>query len=148
MMKQHLLNSNLFAFYLTNKNDGMESDITFGYYDTSKFTGSVVWHPIIFEYMFGIKLDDIKVGGKSLGICDQGGLMGDNECIITVDSGSSEFAMPDLIYDKLPSIGIPTMQVAVGCEDFAQMSLTYVINGVDYKIDPEDWLDGPVSPKD
>jgi len=28
------------------------------------------------------------------------------------------------------------------------MSLTYVINGIDYKIDPEDWLDGPVSPKD
>jgi len=56
--------------------------------------------------------------------------------------------MPDLIYDKLPSIGFPTKEVSVGCEDFSKMSLTYVINGVDYNIDPSDWLDGPVSPKD
>lgn len=75
MMDQHLLKSNLFAFYLTNKNGGMKSDITFGYYDTSKFMGKIVWHPIVFEYMFGIKLDDIKIGGKSLGICGNGGLM-------------------------------------------------------------------------
>jgi saccharopepsin len=108
----------LFAFYLTNKNGGMESDITFGYYDTSKFTGKIVWHPIIFEYMFGIKLDDIKIGDKSLGICDKGGLMDGHDCIITVDSGSSEFAMPDLIYDKLPSIGIPTMETSVNCGKF------------------------------
>ena len=70
------------------------------------------------------------------------------ECIITVDSGSSEFAMPDLIYDSLPSIGVPTLQKSVGCKDFEKMTLTYVINGVDYEIDPHDWLDGPVSPKD
>ena len=138
----------MFAFYLTNKNEGMESDITFGYYDTSKFMGKIVWHPIVFEYMFGIKLDDIKIGGKSLGICGKGGLMDGEECIITVDSGSSEFSMPDLIYDRLPSIGFPTKEVSVGCEDFTKMSLTYVINGVDYTIDPSDWLDGPVSPKD
>jgi len=93
----------------------MESDITFGYYDTSKFTGKINWHPIVFEYMFGIKLDDIKIGNKSLGICGKGGLMDGNECIITIDSGSSEFSMPDLIYDKLPSIGVPTMEKSVGC---------------------------------
>lgn len=56
--------------------------------------------------------------------------------------------MPDLIYDKLPSIGLPTMEASVGCEDYTKMKLTYVINGVDYEIDPQDWLDGPVSPKD
>jgi len=41
MMNQDLLQSNMFAFYLTSKKDGMESDITFGYYDTSKFSGKI-----------------------------------------------------------------------------------------------------------
>lgn len=41
IMSQHLLQSNMFAFYLTSKKDGVESDITFGYYDTSKFSGSI-----------------------------------------------------------------------------------------------------------
>ena len=41
MMSQNLLQSNMFAFYLTSKKEGMESDITFGYYDISKFSGKI-----------------------------------------------------------------------------------------------------------
>ena len=76
----------------------MASDITFGYYDTSKFSGKIAWHPVVFKYMYGIKLDDIKIGVNSLGICEKGGLMEGNECIVTIDSGSSSFAMPEFIY--------------------------------------------------
>jgi saccharopepsin len=100
MIEEKSLKHNLFAFYLTNKKDGgMESDITFGYYDKSKFHGKLVWHKVLFKYMYGIKLDDIKIGDKSLNICGKGGLMEGQECLITIDSGSSEFSMPDLIYD-------------------------------------------------
>lgn len=31
-----------------------ESDLTFGYYDKTKFTGKINWHPVLFKYMFGI----------------------------------------------------------------------------------------------
>jgi len=54
MMEQHLLKDNLFAFYLTVTAQGAESDLTFGYYDKTKFVGDLVWHPIEFKYMFGI----------------------------------------------------------------------------------------------
>ena len=48
---------------------GLHSDLTLGYYDKSKFKGSIDWHPILFKYMFGVKLDDIKIGGKPLNLC-------------------------------------------------------------------------------
>ena len=48
MMGQKLLKDNLFAFFLTIKNEEMESDLTFGYYDKTKFTGDIKWHPVEF----------------------------------------------------------------------------------------------------
>ena len=66
---QNLLKNNLFAFYLTPSKSSVESDLTFGYYDKTKFKGDITWHPIVFKYMYGIRLDDIKMNGKSLGLC-------------------------------------------------------------------------------
>jgi hypothetical protein len=69
MMNQNLLKNNLFAFYLTQQAQNVESDITFGYYDKTRFKGEITWHPVDYQYMYGLKLDDIKVNNKSLGFC-------------------------------------------------------------------------------
>lgn len=66
----------------------MESDLTFGYYDKSKFKGEIDWHSVKYEYMFGVQLDDIKFNGQSSGVC-QG-----KECLITFDSGTSLMSVP------------------------------------------------------
>jgi len=87
MMKQHLLKNNLFAFYLTSDDSQNESDLTFGYYDKTKYIGTMKWHPIIYKFMFGIALDDILINGRSLGFCGPNGK--NKNCIITVDSGTS-----------------------------------------------------------
>jgi len=44
--------------------------MTLGYYDKSKFKGDIHWNPVEFKYMYGIKLDDVKVNGKKLNICE------------------------------------------------------------------------------
>jgi cathepsin D len=145
MMKQHLVKSSLFAFYLTENNDGIESDITFGYYDRTKFTGNIVWHPVIGNReFFIIKLDDLKVGGKSLGLCGKNGLM-KKDCLVTVDSGSSTFAASGSFYRNLHKLGVGTHTNPVDCSNLENMKLTYVINGIDYEIDPLDYLVGPVT---
>jgi len=100
MMDQGLLKKNVFAYYFTTKQAesmGLQSDLTFGYYDKAKFKGDVHWNDIKFKYMFGVKLDDIKFNGKSSGICKdrpQG-------CLITFDSGTSLMSMPTFATDKL-----------------------------------------------
>ena len=52
MIQQHLLQSNVFSFYLTSLEDerkfGIKSDLTFGYYDKTKFDGDIHWNDILF----------------------------------------------------------------------------------------------------
>jgi len=100
MINQKLLKTNVFAFYFTSKQAeqaGMTSDLTFGYYDKSKFKGDVDWHPVQYKYMFGVKLDDVKVGGKELNMCE-----GKSEgCMITFDSGTSLMSFPTWATQKM-----------------------------------------------
>lgn len=68
MMDQKLLKNNMFAFSFGTGSAG--SDLTLGYYDKEKFTGDIAWNDVLFKYMYGVKLDDLKVNGKSTGVCD------------------------------------------------------------------------------
>lgn len=97
MINQKLLTSNVFAFYLTSIQDekvGLKSDLTFGYYDKTRFNGPVHWNDIKFKYMFGVQLDDIKVGGRHLNICDGR----PDGCLITFDSGTSLMSVPSFAF--------------------------------------------------
>ena len=143
MMAQNLLESNMFAFFLSSQQDeaqGRKSDLTFGYYDKTKFKGDIHWNDIKLKYMFGVKLDDIKVNGVSTGVCadrPQG-------CLITFDSGTSLQSMPKFAIKKFKHLGLPTATNLVQCQsknDFGD--LTFVINGVDYPLSADEWMFDP-----
>lgn len=92
----------MFAFYMTDKDAGIQSDLTLGYFDKEKFTGEMSWNDVKFKYMFGVKLDDVKVGGQSLGVCEG------RECLITFDSGTSLMSMPSWAEKALMQKNIPS----------------------------------------
>lgn len=73
------------------------SDLTFGYYDKTKFSGEISWHPVDYKYMYGVKFDDISIGGKKLNLCSKLG----KECLVTFDSGTSLMSMPLKAADML-----------------------------------------------
>lgn len=97
VMGQSLLKNNIFSFYV-----GSPPEMLMGYYDKSKFKGDIHWNPVEFKYMYGIKLDDFKVNGKLLNICE-----GQSSCLVTVDSGSSMNAFPDFVHKKLAQNKLP-----------------------------------------
>lgn len=143
MIQQNLLQSNVFAFYLTSLDDenkfNTKSDLTFGYYDQTKFQGDIHWNDIMFQYMFGVKLDDIKVNGVNLNICE-----GKDECLITFDSGTSLMSVPSFAFKKMIKNHIPTAHSGVECNsknDFGDF--TFVINGKDYNLTPDEWMFDP-----
>lgn len=142
MINQKLLQDNLFAFYLTSKMDeemeGLDSELTFGYYDKSKYTGDMIWHPILHKLMFGIQLDDIKVNGVPMGIC---GNANQETCLVTVDSGTSEFTMPSWAIKKV--IGkMPLKNSPMKCNSQAEFgNITFVINGFEYTMPNDDWVE-------
>jgi cathepsin D len=114
MINQKLLNQNMFAFYFTTKqaeSSGMKSDMTFGYYDKEKFSGDIHWNDIKFKYMFGVKLDDVKVNGKSMGMCQS------KECMITFDSGTSLMSMPSFAINALKANGVPSADNILPCNN-------------------------------
>lgn len=92
MMDQKVLKSNIFAFYYGSQGN----DLSLGYYDKAKFTGDITWYDVAFKYMYGIKFDDIKINGKSTGVCGLG-----KECLITFDSGTTLMSIPTFAAKKL-----------------------------------------------
>jgi len=142
MIQQKLLQDNLFAFFLTSKMDeemsGLDSELTFGYYDKSKYTGDMVWHPILHKLMFGIALDDIKVNGVPMNICNN---PNQPTCLITVDSGTSEMTMPSWAVKKVHG-KMPLKTNSMRCkstQDFGD--ITFVINGFEYSLPNDDWVE-------
>ena len=141
MMSQKLLASNMFAFYLTTKEEeadlGHRSDLSLGYYDKTKFHGDIDWHDIKLKYMFGVPLDDMKVNGKALNICSSI----DNECLITFDSGTSLGSVPVPAAKHMIEAGIPTADHMVECTSRDEIGdLTYVIGGKEYTLTADEWL--------
>jgi cathepsin D len=138
MIKQNLLQNNVFAFYLTSKSNeamGLKSDLTLGYYDRAKFIGNIHWNDIKFKYMFGVDLDDVLINGKSTGLCEG------RECLITFDSGTSLMSMPTFATEALNKQGVPTASKAVSCKSEKQFGeLTLVIGGKKYVLDNDEWM--------
>lgn len=136
MISQHLLKDNIFAFYLSDDPHGAdsESELTFGYYDKTRFVAPLVWHPVVYKSMFALHLDDILMGGKSLGFCNP-------NCTIVPDSGTSYMSLPSYLFDKTPGV-MPTISRSMRCESIDDFGdLTFVINGVNYDIPASEWLD-------
>lgn len=141
MMNQNLIEEGLFAFYLTTEQQKFDSEMTFGYYDKSKFKGPINWHNTTYRRMFGIKLDDIIINGKPLNLCGENGTI--RSCLITVDSGTSFLSMPSQAMNLLRG-KIPTASEGLDCtspKDFGE--ITWVIDGIHYTLEAEEWIYPP-----
>jgi hypothetical protein len=120
----------MFSFHV-----GENPTMTMGYYDKSKFKGDIHWSPIEYKYMFGIKLDDIMVGGKRLNICK-----GQESCLATVDSGSSVNMFPAFAQKVMHEANLPSTK-GVKCkkpEDYGD--LTLILNGKEFIIPNKEWV--------
>jgi hypothetical protein len=131
MIQDSLLNKNIFSFFLGHNNDE-ESYLLFGDYDKSKFTGQLNCHPVVDKLFWSLKLDDIKLNGKSLGICDG------KDCIVTPDSGTSYSTMPSWAMQDAQKM-LPLKEDCRSDHNFG--TLTYTIDGVDYDISSSHFME-------
>lgn len=142
-----MLSKNIFSFYVVDDREeklgGLQSEISFGYIDSKKYTGNIKWHPVLFKYMYGMKLDDIIINNKSLGFgCAQ------KECLVTIDSGTSHLAFPEWAIEKVAG-HVPLQTKGIACttsEIFGD--LTFIINGESYTLPNNDWTFEPEKGKD
>lgn len=110
-----------------------DSELTFGGYDTTRFEGSLTWHPVIDQLFWSLNLEDVRIGDKSLGICQ------DRQCFATPDSGTSLSTMPSW---ALSVFNDATYEHGMPCVEGFDMSLedlVFVIDGVDYPLPSHHW---------
>ncbi|KAM7053541.1 cathepsin E [Molossus nigricans] len=144
MMAQNLVDVPMFSVYMSSDPEGgSESELIFGGYDHSHFSGSLNWVPVTKQGYWQIALDTIQVGGAVM-FCSEG-------CQAIVDTGTSLITGPSNEIKQLQkAIGAEPMdgEYAVECDNLNVMpDVTFTINGVPYALQPTaytllDFVDG------
>ena len=135
LMQSGQLAANVFSFYMSqNPDEG--SILTFGGWETERFTGEIQWHDVRDPKLFWtIKLDDVRVGGKSTGLCNKEGA----NCLVCPDSGTSMATFPPDHYEEW----VKNNQIYESCAENKELEypdLTYVIDGVEYTVPSHHWV--------
>ncbi|XP_077013705.1 cathepsin E [Tamandua tetradactyla] len=144
MMAQSLVALPMFSVYMSSDPEGGSgSELIFGGYDHSHFSGSLNWVPVTKQGYWQIALDQIQVGGTVM-FCPEG-------CQAIVDTGTSLITGPsDKIKQLQKVIGAAPMdgEYAMECANLNVMpDVTFIINGVPYTLGPPaytllDFVDG------
>lgn len=121
--------------------DEEASELMLGNWDESKYTGPMKWHKVEHKLFWSIALDDVKIDGKSLGLC--GGFSG-KKCLFTPDSGTSLITMPGWAFRQFSSEHGKRAACSVG-DEYGFGDMTFTINGVDYDIPSHHWMERDVS---
>lgn len=144
MMAQNLVDLPIFSVYMSSDPEGgSSSELTFGGYDSSHFSGSLNWVPVTKQAYWQIALDGILVG-DTVTFCSEG-------CQAIVDTGTSLITGPSHKIKQLQeAIGAAPVdgEYAVECANLSDMpDITFIINGVSYSLSPTaytllDFVDG------
>ncbi|XP_078276605.1 gastricsin-like [Rhinoraja longicauda] len=132
MMNNRLVEEPVFSVYLGRQpNSQNGGEVTFGGVDTSKYSGEIVWVPVLQELYWLIPMQGVLVGGRTA-FCSRG-------CQAMVDTGTSLLTAPSEELEELMRyIGAQQNQngdYIVNCNDVSRMpSLTFVISGMDLTI--------------
>jgi cathepsin D len=129
MMSQGVLTSNIMSFYYS-LDFSEHSSLTLGAIDHSKFKGSLTWVPLIknLEFYWLIQIDDVRIGDKSLGVCNSG-------CRAAVDTGTSLLTAPSSAMLQMMN------EIDLDCQALYKVpDIVFVINGQDYAIPAEDYV--------
>ena len=86
----------MFSFYYDRAAGDSSSRLILGGVDRSLISKDVKYYPVVNEYYWTIKADNILVGGKDVGVCTNG-------CEVIADTGTTLITGPSDDLDKMLS---------------------------------------------
>lgn len=129
IIQNKLLIHNIMTFYYSLDPE-TNGEITLGYIDKTKYSGKIHYYKVIDKFYWTIKLDDILLNGKSLGLCPDG-------CKAVVDTGTSLITGPTRQLTKL----LTSITVKDDCDGYSHAEkVTFVLNGNHYTLNGEDYI--------
>ena len=73
--------------------------MTFGYYDDAFRSDDLVWNNIEIKTQAGIRIQNVLVNGKDLGLCDTTKNKAIAKgCFLHIDSGTTNQGLPDFAF--------------------------------------------------
>ena len=131
IINQKLLKRNIMSFYYS-VNENTEGEITLGYINPKRFKGKLIYYKVIDEFYWMIKIDDIRLGDKSLNLCPKG-----KGCRAIVDTGTSLITGPT----KDLRVLLKAIKVENNCKNYnLGQPLIFVINRDEYVLDVGDYI--------
>jgi len=136
MIDQGLLDEPVFAFYLSDTNNGDESEAIFGGVNKDHYTGKIVEIPLRRKAYWEVDLDAISFGDATVELDNTG---------VILDTGTSLIALPSTLAELLnKEIGAKKSyngQYTVECDKRDSLpDLTFTLSGHDFSIGPYDYI--------
>jgi saccharopepsin len=135
MVAQKLVDEPMFAFYLTDKNSSAPSEMTFGGYDRSKYTGNINWVPLVRKGYWEVVLQEATVGEITIASST-------SKATAVLDTGTSLIAVPTRIAERINK-EIGTFHVPLPVLKELRLfrcnkklpTVTFTMGGVTYSLD-------------
>jgi len=138
LVNQGEVSDPVFSFWLSkDPNASQGGEITFGGLDDSRYSGDVTYVPLNSETYWAFLMDDLKIGGKSAGVC--------SDCQAIADTGTSLLAGPkddvQKINDAIGAKTGPTGEATVDCSALSSMpDISFTLKGKDFTLTPDQYV--------
>jgi len=125
-----------FGVFLTEGDDGEESEIAFGGHNPARLAGPLSWVPMAKPELgyWQVEVLSVSVGGQRLDVCDGGG------CFGILDSGTSHLGFPA---SHTPAVSELLTRPASGVEDCRLVDAPVVeieLRGVTLRLHPNTYM--------
>lgn len=137
LKEQGVIKKNVYGMAFGLPGDKQNSEITFGAYNSGRYSGSLKTVPITTQGHFGIKCDKAKIGDKTI-------LEGED---VVLDSGTSLTYLTksnyDAVINQVQAAGIKLTDAGQGisalpCSDIGKLSMEYTFSGKTIKVSGKD----------
>jgi len=140
MMSQKLVAQTLFSVWLSKNPQGTNGgSLILGGLDSTKYTGSINYVPLISDTYWAFNMGDIQLGNSSLNFCGTSG------CNAIADTGTSLIAGPvadvTALNNKLGAVSFEGEGVFPSCNVISTLpNVQIVINQITYTLTPQDYV--------
>lgn len=127
-----------FGVFLTNGQDGQESEIALGGHNAQRMLTPLRWAPVAMPKLgyWQISIKEVRIGGQPLDICKDG------TCRGIVDTGTSHLGVPGThLNDFMEQLSSESKQAPGDCRDVPGPDVEFVLEGeLELHLTPQNYM--------
>lgn len=125
-----------FGVFLSEGEDGEESEFAFGGYDQKRVLEPLSWNPVAMQYIgyWQVKIIAVRVGGQLIDMC------ADGICRGVVDTGTSHLGIPAAWKDQVTKALSVNAEDLLDCRLASAPTLEIELETLNLTLNPQDYM--------